>query len=114
MRRGFGGICLVEQTEQKFRRFESVLTKKRRERLKSAPYLRLKKLKKLFEIVEGGTFGFFWKSNLLRGVTSQTSDIACWGGGPFGDKKNFEKKSHSAEKTQKGGPYSLVRFCILR
>ena len=30
------------------------------ERLKSAPYLRLKKLK-LFEIVKGGTFGFFEK-----------------------------------------------------
>ena len=27
-RGGFGGICLVEQTEQKFRRFESVLKKK--------------------------------------------------------------------------------------
>ena len=32
--------------------------KTRRERLKSAPYLRLKKLK-LFEIVKGGPFGFF-------------------------------------------------------
>ena len=30
----------------------------RRERLKSAPYLRLKKLK-LFEIAKGGPFGFF-------------------------------------------------------
>ena len=34
--------------------------KTRRERLKSAPYLRLKKLK-LFEIVKGGPFGFFEK-----------------------------------------------------
>ena len=102
MRRGFGGICLVEQTEQKFRRFESVLTKKRRERLKSAPYLRLKKLKKLFEIVEGGTFGFFWKSNLLRGVTSQTSDIACWGGTLWRQKK-FRKKVAQCRKNSKGG-----------
>ena len=44
----FPGICLVEQTEQKFCRFESVLKKTRRERLKSAPYLRLKKRKKNF------------------------------------------------------------------
>ena len=35
-------------------------------------------------------------------------------GGPFGDKRKFEKKSHSAEKKSKGGPCSPVRFCILR
>ena len=35
-------------------------------------------------------------------------------GDPLDTKKNFEKKSHSAEKNSKGGPYSLVRFCILR
>ena len=61
-------------------RNETVKSKKRetrRERLKSAPYLKLKKLK-LFETVKGGTLWVFWKSNLLQGVTSQTSDIACW------------------------------------
>ena len=52
----------------------------RRERLKSAPYLRLKKLKFL-EIVKGGTLWVFSKSNLLRGVTSQRSDIVCWENG---------------------------------
>ena len=35
---------------------------------------------KLFEIVKGGTLWVFWKSNLLRGVTSQTSDIALYSG----------------------------------
>ena len=37
-------------------------------------------------------------------------------GGPFGDKKIFEKKSHSAEKNRKnrkGGLCSHVRFCRL-
>ena len=47
----FPGIRLVQQTEQKIRRFESVLKKTKRERLKSALYLRLKKRR--FEICEG-------------------------------------------------------------
>ena len=51
----FPDIRLVEQTEQKFRRFRVCLKETRRERLKSAPYLKLK----LFEIVKGGPFGFF-------------------------------------------------------
>ena len=33
---------------------------------------------------------------------------------PFETIKNFRKKSHSAEKNRKGGPYRLVRFCGLR
>ena len=28
--------------------------------------------------------------------------------------QNFRKKSHTAEKNQKGGPFSLARFCRLR
>ena len=28
--------------------------------------------------------------------------------------KNFQKKSHNAEKNREGGPFSLVRFCRLR
>ena len=36
------------------------------------------------------------------------------GGTLWGQKKFSEKKSHSAEKNSKGGPYSLVLFCILR
>ena len=34
--------------------------------------------------------------------------------GPFGEKKTFQKKSHSAEKKLKGGPFSLYRYCMLR
>ena len=34
-------------------------------------------------------------------------------GGPFGDKK-IRKKVAQCRKNSKGGPYSLVRFCILR
>ena len=33
---------------------------------------------KLLEIVKGGTLWVFSKSNLLRGVTSERSDIVCW------------------------------------
>ena len=34
-------------------------------------------------------------------------------GEPFGDKK-ISKKSHSAEKNSRRGPFSPVPFCILR
>ena len=63
---------------------DNILT--RRERLKSALYLRLKKRKT-----------FFWKKNLK-----------------FLKIFFFRKMSHSAEKNQKGGPFSLGRFCRLR
>ena len=36
------------------------------------------------------------------------------GGTLWGQKKISKKQSHSAEKNSKGGPYSLVLFCILR
>ena len=36
------------------------------------------------------------------------------GRGTLWRQKKIEKKSHSAEKNSKGGPYSLVRFCISR
>ena len=35
-------------------------------------------------------------------------------GDPSGTSKNFRKKSHQTEKKSKGGPFSLVRFCMLR
>ena len=35
-------------------------------------------------------------------------------GDSFETLKNFEKKSHSAEKNWKGGPFGLFRFCRLR
>ena len=35
-------------------------------------------------------------------------------GDPLETIKISKKKSHSAEKNSKGGPYSLVRFYILR
>ena len=61
----------------------------RRERLKSALYLKLKKRKT-----------FFWKKNF------------------FGKKlleKNFVLQNVAVpEKNQKGGPFSLGRFCRLR
>ena len=103
----------------------------RRERLKSALYLRLK-VREVFEIVKGDHLGSLkiqfvakylnrrgtlWRHN-LKGETiwafrnySLLQNIEKLEGGPFGDKK-FEKKSHSAEKNSKGGPYSFVRFCI--
>ena len=62
-----------------------MLSKTRRERLKSALYLRLKKRKTFFS----KKLEIFEKKILLR------------------------KMSHSAEKNQKGGPFSLGRFCRL-
>ena len=35
-------------------------------------------------------------------------------GGPFGEKIFFEKKSRSAEKNGKGGPFGLARYGMLR
>ena len=70
----FPGVHLVEQPEQQFRLFESVLKKTRRERLKSALYLRLKKRKL-----------FFLEKNLK-----------------FSKKNFFRKMSHSAEKCKRG------------
>ena len=58
--------------------------KTRRERPKSAPYLRLKKRKK----------NFFGKKH------------------EFLKKNFFQKKSHSAEKNPKGGPFGHVRLCM--
>ena len=107
----------------------------RRERLKSAPYLRLKKRKKKFwkkiEIFE--KFFSFKKSrivpkNVKRGSfwiykhTFRCKISKNSKGGPFGDKKNFEnvetvetkKNVAQCRKNSKGGPYSLVLFCILR
>ena len=57
----FPGIRFVEQTEQLFCRFESVLKRPRRERLESAPYLKLKKLKliEIRKVVKGGTLWVF-------------------------------------------------------
>ena len=43
------------------------------------------------KIVEGGSFGLFQHPFGCK-IQKKLK------GGPFGDKKNFEKKSHSAEK----------------
>ena len=56
--------------------------------------------------VKGGTL-----LDLLTNIPLQ--NIEKLKGGPFGDiKKVFEKKSHSAEKNPKGGPFGHVRFCM--
>ena len=53
----FPGIRLVEQTEQKFRRSESVLKTTSRDRPKSAPYLRLKNSKRTSRYQNIGELG---------------------------------------------------------
>ena len=68
------------------------------ERLKSALYLRLKK-RKVFKIVKGALD--FLKIQFV--AKYQKTE-----GGLF--QGNFEKKSHSAGKNSKRGPFSLVRF----
>ena len=40
--------------------------------------------------------------------------VAVEGGGGFGEKQIFEKKSRSAEKILKGGPSGLARYGMLR
>ena len=58
----FGEIQTVRETEK-----QNMLKhfKTRRERLKSALYLRLKKAQ-FFKFVKGGTLSTFWKSSLLQ------------------------------------------------
>ena len=100
-----------------------------RELLKSAPYLRHKKL---FEIVKGGPFGFFEKKkNRKIRILSQSHSAEklergdplgflklqfavkyqkTWRGDPLETK--FRKKIAQCRKKLK--PYSLVLFCIWR
>ena len=66
-----------------------------------------KKISQCRKKLKGGTL-----RNFPTSILSQNSKKLK--GGPFGDKKISKKKSHSAEKNSKGGPYCLVRFCILR
>ena len=91
----------------------------RRERLKSALYLRLKKRKKLFFGKKLDFFEFF----LLTYINIMLTYINIYSfakyqktrkGDSFDTLKNFQKKSQSAEKKWKGGPFCLVRFCRLR
>ena len=66
------------------------LVETRRERLKSASYLKLKKLK-LFEIVKGLTFGFFGKKKKNRKI-------------------RILSQSHSAEKLERGDPLGFLKL----
>ena len=102
------------------------LKKTRRERLKSAPYLRLKKRKTLFleknwnfwkkfffqkkshsaeKCKRGDPSGFINKHSVAKHQKTQRGDL-------LGKLKNFRKKSHSSEKNPKGGPFGHVQFCM--
>ena len=98
----------------------------RRERLKSAPYLRLKKRKKLFlkkklKIFFSKFYRIFFSKNQKNGLSGAPGPASAspWRAKrgtllklstfllqlkeePFGEKTNFRKKSHNAEKL-KGG-----------
>ena len=67
----------------------------RRERLKSALYLRLKR-RKVFKIVKGGPFTLFQ----IKFVAKYQKKLK---GGPFGDKK-IRKKVAQCRKNSKGDP----------
>ena len=89
-----------------------ILAKPRRERLKSALYLRLKKSKRLFlekklEIFEKKTWALL-TYNLLQNIKRTRK------GDSFETLKNFEKSLTMPKKNRKGGPVSLVPFCRLR
>ena len=77
----------------------------RRERLKSALYLRLKK-RKVFKIVKGGTLSTFRKSSSLQNIKKLK-------GGPlktFKKIENFLKQSHSAGKVKRGDPLGFLKL----
>ena len=80
----------VARNAEDFRRdVISDYRKTRRERLKSAPYPRLKK-RKVFRIVEGGTLWAFGKSSLLQNIKKMKER-------PFGE---IEKKLKFSKKTK--------------
>ena len=103
----------------------SSLNKTRRERLKSALYLRLKKRKTFFlgknlrfseknsfgkcrtvpKNIKGGPF-LIYKHAFCSKITKNSK------GDPLGTLKKFGKKSRTVpKKNRKGGPFSLVRAC---
>ena len=77
----------------------------RRERLKSALYLRLKQ-RKVFEIVKGGLFGLF-ENPVCCKISKKLK------GDPLETVKKIRKIVAQCRKNSEGA-YSLVRFCILR
>ena len=98
----------------------------RRERLKSALYLRLKKRKRLF-FKNLEIFDFFFKK--CRIVPKNVKGGTLWAlltyillqnnkktrkGDSFETLNNFQKSRTMPKKNLKGGPFSLVRFYRLR
>ena len=97
----------------------------RRERLKSALYLKLKK-RKTFFLEKNLKFLkiFFFRKMSHSAEKNQKGGPFSLGrfcslrlkskkrkGGPFGDKKNFEKSRTMPKKNRKGGPFSPVQVC---
>ena len=97
--------------------------------LKSAPYLRLKNSKRTSKCRSSGEFGTFYEKILKRSHNAKKTEsgdplgffnihsvatLSKIEGGPFGGKK-FPKKSRTVpKKNLKGGPFGLVRYCMLR
>ena len=110
-------LCLLEEKRSKIHNYVSPKGITRRERLKSALYLRLKKRKRLFfeKKLEFFEFLFFQKMShsakkCKRGdplgfinIYSVAKYQKTRKGDSFDTLKNFEKKSHNAEKKLKGG-----------
>ena len=59
--------------------------------------MRILKVSQCRKTRKGGSFGLFETSVCCK-ISKNLK------GGPFGDKRKFEKKSHSAEKNSKGDP----------
>ena len=66
-----------------------------------------KKVSQCRKKLKGMTLWDFSTSTLLQNSKKIEGGTLWW-------KKNFERKSHSAEKNLKGGPFGLVRYCMLR
>ena len=106
----------------------TLLVETRRERLKSALYLRLKKRKRLFLKKNLKFLVFFFQKMSHSAEKCKRGDplgfiniysVAKYQktrkGDSFETLKNFRKKvAQCRKKIERGGPFSLVRFCRLR
>ena len=80
------------------------LSETSRDRPNSAPYLRLKNSKRTSKCQSIGELGTLLRKKNLKKFSQ---------GGPF-EEKNFPKKCLAMPKNMKGGPFGLVRYCMLR
>ena len=126
------------QVNAKYRSIRRVYNLKqqetRRERLKSAPYLRLKKRKRLFLKKKLTIFSNFFSKNPKNGLSGAPGPASAspWRAKrgtlpklstfllqlkeePFGEKTNFRKKVSQCRKTERGDPLGFLNTqCVVK